>query len=502
MSTPRLGVAAGSRLGARAAAEIGAAGGNSLDACLAATIMAWVAEPFMCSMGGSGFVAVRSSEGTIEVFDGNNTMPQARPTVPGQGLRRIYLARYSNGMYTGTGGGSVAVPGVLAALWEAWQRHGRIEWPALFAPAIEAARTGISMPHTSAYFLSETWEPIWSQYAGARALLGPDGTPLDEGDLLVQAELAESLELVAENGAPALFEGPLGDALVAEVRADDGLLSSEDLAGYRCEIRSPVVSDVFGWRIGSNPPPSVGGAVLVHMLALLEDADPSDPLERMRAIVEAETAALGYRKEAYADPGQVAAGLEEALARTRRRAGSSSTTHTSAADSDGLVCSLTQSNGYGAGLVVHGIFLNNTLGEEELNPRGVHGLAPGSRCHSNMTPTIAASGDLTVGLGSPGADRIVGAVAQTILALALDGRGLADAVRAPRVHLAAKPEGPLLCFEPGLPGEELALSMGYRARPYDAPHMFFGAVQAASVTADGAVEAVHDPRRSGGSVLV
>ena len=129
---------------------------------------------------------------------------------------------------------------------------------------------------------------------------------------------------------------------------------------------------------------------------------------------------------------------------------------------------------------------------------GAHRLTPGSRCHSNMTPTVASGPDRVVGLGSPGADRIVGAVAQTFLRLAIDGLGLADAVAAPRAHLAMKPSGPLLCYERGLPGEDLP----YALRPYAEPHMYFGAVQAASVADDGTVDAAHDPRRSGASTLI
>ncbi|MDQ3646353.1 MAG: gamma-glutamyltransferase [Actinomycetota bacterium] len=503
MSRARLAVAAGSRLAATAAAEIGRSGGNSLDACVAAAVMAWVAEPFMCSLGGSGFITVRDQQGAVRVFDGNNAVPLEAPVEPGQGLRRTFLENYSNGMYTGIGGGSVAVPGVLAALRSAWEAHGALRWEALFSPAIEAAESGIPLPATSAYYLSETWDAIWSVYPEASALLGRDGIPLREGDVIRQPDLAETLRLVATEGPGALFGGELGRAVAGEVQSDGGLMTVDDLVGYRCEVREPVTTDVFGWRVQSNPPPSVGGAVLAHMLALLEGADLSDPLKRMRAIVEAETAALGYRKEAYEDPGEIAAAFHEALERLRRRgAGSASTTHTSTADPEGLVCSLTQSNGYGSGLVVRGVFMNNTLGEEELNPRGAHGLAAGSRCHSNMTPTIATRPGLTVGLGSPGADRIVGAIAQTFLALALDDADLATAVATPRAHLAAKPEGPLLCFEDDLPGVRLAEEMGYRPRPYEGLHMFFGAVQAASCDDAGNIAAVHDPRRSGGSAVI
>jgi gamma-glutamyltranspeptidase/glutathione hydrolase len=231
------------------------------------------------------------------------------------------------------------------------------------------------------------------------------------------------------------------------------------------------------------------------MLAILESAEISDETSRLRAIVEAQSAAMGYRRDRYLEPADVAAAFGEALESLKRR--SAATTHSSAADSSGYACSLTESNGYGSGIVVEGMLMNNTLGEEELNPRGAHRLPPGSRCHSNMAPTIVTGPGRTIALGSPGADRIVPAIAQTILRLA-EGASVADAVGGPRAYLDVRPEGETLCFEPGLPGEEL----DYIPRPYDRLHMFFGGVQAASVSSAGEVDAVHDPRRSGGSAIL
>ena len=494
MSQPRLGIAAGNRLGGEAAVEVARAGGNAVDACLAAAVAAWVAEPFFASMGGSGFVAVGAPDGSVEVFDGNNVVPLR--VADSHGVTRVFLD-YSNGMYTGIGGGSVAVPGILAAVRLAWERHGSIEWRALFPRAIRAAREGIPLPHTSAYYLAITWPPIWSRYEAARAVFGPE-SPRQEGELLVQPELAEALQAVADDGPSVFYEESLARELVDAVAADGGAMSLEDLSSYASEARVPVSTRAFGWRVESNPPPAMGGALLTHMLALLDGAKLNDPVARARALVEAERAAVGYRNERYREPGDVAGSAQRSAGGRRAGSGSPSTTHASAADTDGLVCGVTESNGYGAGLLVHGIMLNNTLGEEELNPLGPAGAPPGARCHSNMAPTVARGSSVTVALGSPGADRIVGAIAQTIVALAVDGLPLRDAVSAPRVHLAMRPEGDLLCYEPGVPAADL----GYPPRPYDDLHMFFGAVQAASVRDDGTVDAAHDPRRSGASALV
>jgi gamma-glutamyltranspeptidase / glutathione hydrolase len=496
-SGSRLAIASGSRLGADAAAVVAGAGGNAVDACLAAAVMAWVAEPCLASLAGGGFIVIRAPDGTVQVFEGNSAMPYSVPDRPGQGIERIYAPDYSDGLRTGVGAGSVAVPGILAAIHSAWEQHGRIEWPALFTAAISAARHGIEFPRTSAYFISATWNELWSLFDSGKTLFAPDGEPLTEGEQLVQGELADTLELIAEKGPDVFYSGEVAHAMTEQIVSEGGFLSVDDFSRYEVQIRLPIVTEAFGWCVESNPPPAVGGAVLTHMLALLEDADLTHPAARLSAIVEAQRAAAGYRKDRYNDPGDVAGALEEALAGLRRPR-SSATTHTSAADSDGYVCSLTESSGYGAGLIVCGVLLNNTLGEEELNPLGIHRLPPGSRCHSNMAPTIASGPDRIVGIGSPGANRIVTAIAQTLIRIAVDGDSLTDALAAPRAHLDPREQGETLCYEPGLPGDQL----GYIPRPYEELHMYFGGVQAASVDSSGEVDAGYDPRRSGACALI
>ncbi|MGH2788929.1 MAG: gamma-glutamyltransferase [Actinomycetota bacterium] len=498
MPSPRLAIAAGNKLGAEAAANVARAGGNAVDACLASAIMAWVAEPSLASLGGSGFIAICAPDGTHEVIDGNAAMPYTSPEYSGQGLERVYFPDYSDGMWTGIGPGSIAIPGVLEGVHAAWTRHGRIEWEALFEDAIRAAREGIPFALTSAYYISTTWDQLWSRYSSARALFEHDGAILKAGDRLVQSDLADSLETIAREGPDVFYGGDIGAQIVSEIAGEGGFLRLDDLRAYRAEIRRPIATHAFGWNVESNPPPAVGGAVLTHMLALMEGADLGDPVQRLKTIVASQRAATGYRKRHYNEPEDIAGALDAELARLQRGLQSPSTTHTSAADADGFVCAFTESAGYSSGLIAAGVLLNNTLGEEELNPLGIHRLSPGSRCHSNMAPTIVTGPHRVVGLGSPGADRIVGAIAQTLVRLAVDDDSLADAIAAPRAHLDQRQQGETLCYEPGLPGDRL----DYLQRPYEELHMYFGGVQGASVDETGAVDAAHDPRRSGASALV
>jgi gamma-glutamyltranspeptidase / glutathione hydrolase len=276
---PRLAVAAGNVLSAQAGANVARAGGNAVDACLASAIMGWVAEPFFASLAGSGFIAIRAPGGVVEIIDGNNTMPHSPPDEPGQGITRVFL-EYSNGMYTGIGGGSVGIPGILAAVRTAWERHGRIEWAALFEDAITVARDGFPFPKTSAYYLSVTWEAIWSQFEEAADVFSDEeGEPLTEGKLMIQSDLADALEEVAHQGPEAFYGGEIGESVVRAITAEGGWLNLGDLRSYAAEVRRPISTDAFGWKIETNPPPAVGGAVLAHMLALLDDVDLHVPVK-------------------------------------------------------------------------------------------------------------------------------------------------------------------------------------------------------------------------------
>jgi gamma-glutamyltranspeptidase/glutathione hydrolase len=227
--------------------------------------------------------------------------------------------------------------------------------------------------------------------------------------------------------------------------------------------------------------------------------------------------ALADRQTAYADAaenGRVAERLtsEEYAKEQRRRifegiegpssdgpsgaAGVANTSHLSCVDADGLAVSITNTMGYGSGLVVPGtgIPLNNALGEPELNPKGFHAVAPGERLISNMSPTVVSSeeGGL-VSLGSPGASRISTAILQTLVNVLDFGMPLEAAVLAPRFHA----EGDLFAYESGVPA---AAPAGFgEMLPFNGPDMFFGGVNAVRHTPQGRFEAAADPRRSGGA---
>jgi gamma-glutamyltranspeptidase/glutathione hydrolase len=224
--------------------------------------------------------------------------------------------------------------------------------------------------------------------------------------------------------------------------------------------------------------------------------------------IEIQRQVLGYRASVHDLSPDLEADGQDLLARTGEHGlsalrGSSSTAHVSAVDADGNACAITMSSGYSSGLCVPGtgILLNNTLGELELNQRGLHALEPGTRLASNMAPTTGrtrrttSGGQRTLAAGSPGADRITTALMLVLGQGCLHGRDLQHAISAPRLHLRLRDDGFVVEYERD---EALAAAVarsGLPAHEYAEPHMYFGGVGAALGTHGGDLMAAGDARR-------
>jgi gamma-glutamyltranspeptidase/glutathione hydrolase len=261
-----------------------------------------------------------------------------------------------------------------------------------------------------------------------------------------------------------------------------------------------------GWEIATNPPPAVGGAVLAAMLLLLGDR-PHGPWteDDIALLARAQQAAIGFRAgtlDVTLDPeGEVDRLLSEVVPGPLRAfVTSPSTTHTSVVDSEGTALSLTLSSGYGSGLVPPGtgIWMNNFLGELELNRRGLHAWPVGRRLPSNMAPTIARREDGTVlAVGSPGADRITTAILQTLIGHIRIGLPLSEAIEHPRLHIAVEDSNATAMYEVGLPVGKVDLPR----RQMPAGSMMFGGVGAARWSPKEEFEVAADGRRAGGTAV-
>lgn len=476
-----LAIAAPSEAAADAAAQVAEAGGNAVDAALAAALTAMVNEVGIVSLSSGGFVTVQPARGEGAAYTVDGWMD-----VPGRGLdddaRRAartwdVSTEYGGGVEVTIGPGSVATHGSVAAFGEVHARDGRLPWRDVVAPATALARGGFRLGKATRYYLDYVRDDIFGWDDASRAALtGPDGG-LTTGDVVVPG-LANALEQVAADPR-AMHIGDLARAISDDVRARGGILGADDLAAYEPVIRPSLTSRVGAWTLATTPPPSVGGVVVTAILRLLDGWSP-DRADASELLVAAQRAVLSHRLEVLDHAADLEASAASYLGGLQVLE-SGSTAHVSAVDRDGLACSVTVSSGYGAGMIAAGtgIWLNNCLGEQELNPRGLHGSAPGTRLLSNMAPTVARHDDgTTLAVGSPGADRITTAVSQ-VVARYVAGAGLQDAVDHPRVHV----------HRAGRPDEDV--------REESEPTMYFGGVGAAVSRPDGSLAAAADPRREG-----
>ena len=503
----RVAVASISPLAAEAGARIADAGGNAVDAAVAAALVSATTAPGMCSLGGAGFALVCPPDGPPEAVDGGFEMP-GRGLAPDRlrGGRIDVHLEYAGGVDTTVGVGSVATPGAPALLSRVAARHGVLPWAELVQPAIEHARRGFPLPAAAQEYLTYAHESIFGWNPDSRAALhDSDGALLPPGSTIQVPHLADSLERLASKGAEDFYRGDLGREVSSYILGLGGILGREDLEAYRAVVRPPIQSVHAGWTVWTNPAPAVGGVVLAAMLRLLEgharETWDDRWVERMARV----QAAVLARREARLDASddlerEAAALLADVEDGDLRVVDSPSTVHTSTVDRAGLACAITLSDGYGSGAMAPGtgLWLNNALGEPELNPHGYHGWPPGHRLISNMAPTVArrANGS-TVVIGSPGADRITTALTQVITNVLDFDMGLQAAVDHARLHVELTREGPRVALEPGLPVGDLP----FATRSFDRPSMFFGGVAAAGWAADGDFELGADARRACGAAI-
>ena len=479
-------VAAGHPATAAAGAQLLRDGGNAVDAAVAAVLTSFVAEPLLTGLGAGGYLLVVPPGGDPVLLD-------FFVEAPGRGLdpadhaplRAVTVDFGDATQVFHAGGASCGTYGTPAGLAAAAAQFGRAPLHELTAPAARLARTGVRVLPMQAYLYALLGE-INALTPAGRARYLPGGAPPREGDLVADPELAEALDRFGADGPAPFYTGDVAAAVVAEVRAQGGLLGAADLAAYEVVRRDPHHVPFRDVTVCTNPPPSAGGVLVGRALVELDRAcGPPD----VPALVAAMAAAERERTPEFL------AGLTGAACAAANRLGS--TTHVSVLDADGWACAVTCSNGEGSGVVVPGtgVHLNNVLGEEDLSPLGFHTQPPGTRLPSMMAPTVVLrDGAAQLVVGSAGSNRIRSALLQVIVNVVDRGMAAQQAVDAPRVHYA--PEG--LYAEPELPASELAAT-GLPLLPFRDRNLFFGGCQAvARDPATGELTGGADPRRGGG----
>jgi gamma-glutamyltranspeptidase/glutathione hydrolase len=449
-------IAAGHRLTAEAGADVLRAGGNAVDAAVAAAAVAWVCESPLTGPGGGGFLLFHeTASGRTRLLDFFVAVP-ARPAGREELLELAVDFDGDTQQLFHTGPAAVAVPGTACGLWEAHRRFGSLPWAELLAPAARLAREGVILTEQQAY-LHAILDPLLRHSPEGDLLYGP-GRAVDVGERFAAPELGATIELLAAEGGGVLYRGELAEKIVDHVP-----LTLDDLARYEVLEREPLAVRYRAGEFRTNPPPASGGRLLAVGLEALGDAEPT-PLAVARAM-EAQEAA--------------------------RAPGVGGTTHISVVDAAGDAVSLSSSLGSGSGVVVPGtgIHLNNMLGEADL----VAEAAPGERLTSMMAPSLLLrEGRPWLVVGSAGSVRLRGAILQVVANVAGRGLPVREAVDAPRLHVE---EGVAHCEDPAA-ADELEAA-GYPVVRWRERNLFFGGVAAVEVLPDGSLAAAGDPRRGG-----
>jgi gamma-glutamyltranspeptidase/glutathione hydrolase len=448
-------------LASAAGAEMLAAGGNAVDAAVAALFALTVVEPMMVGIFGAGHAQLRLADGLHTVIDGYTTAPAAaRPDMyrPVSDVWPDYLE--AEGRESSVGLRAVGVPGTLATWCEMLTRFGALDLETVTAPAIRHAERGFRVTGYLAECLVEAREDLARFPASARVFL-PGGTPLRRGELLVQGDYADTLRTIAAAGPPVLYGGALGARVAEHMAREGGLITLADLQRYRTIERSPVRGTYRGFDVAGCPPPTGGGIHLIQILNMLEGCDVAGlgfgTVDGIHLLAEALKIAFADREAATGDPAFVEVPVARLIARdyaaTRRAeidmtkagapaaavaAGSPNTTHVTVADADGNVVAATQTINslFGSRAMVPGtgILLNNTMALFDPHPGHVLSVAPGKRMTSSMAPTILLrDGRPVLALGLPGGMRIFASVLQAIVNVVDHGMSLQEAVEAPRV---------------------------------------------------------------------
>jgi gamma-glutamyltranspeptidase/glutathione hydrolase len=507
------------------------AGGNALDAVIACALTQGVVDPAMCGLGGLGSLQIFDpGSGRNLVFDGLSTCPAAATPDMWQGIFERECSDGYGYVLAGNvnelGHAAVTTPGIVRVFGEAHHAFGRLPWAELFGPAVGFAEEGwIIRPHVASMFaLNEVGVgrlPYIRKLAltpdGRQLYLRPDGTPKKLGDGVRNPDLAGTLRGLARDGAESFYTGEIARRIADDMAQGGGLMTLSDLAGYKTQRKAPLTIDYRGRTIATPPPPA-GGIYVAQILRVLERFDLTaldhNGADYIAILAEAMKIAGGDKDRFIGDPDFVAPPLDRLLSdayadtcATRIRGGvktplarvtgdSKHTTTVSCIDADGMVATLTHTNGVPSGVIPPGLgfMLNGAMNWYDPRPGHAGSIAPGKRRFSSMTPTIVfEDGKPVFTLGAPGGAWIGPAIVQVLLNVLDWGMPIAEAVSAPRFSATSDaidisnriPRN----VQKGLEARGYAVQRSPLSYPFAAPH---------GITCwDGVLEGGADPQRDG-----
>lgn len=517
------------------------AGGSAVDAAIAVSYTLGVVEPYTSGIGGGGFMTI------YDAASGKVTMLDFREMAPSDATADMYLddngeiAYYADedgNAFTGVysrlnrmGGLAVAVPGQVAGLEYALSNFGsgtftRAE---LMADAISYAREGWLVTPTMYNSTQDEYKQIAGMEDIASYYLDEYKFPYDINATVINNDLADTLELIAQGGSDAFYSGPVAEAIADAVKQYGGLLTLEDLANYTVAVREPLVSTYRDYTIYALPPSSSGGTHLLEILNILENYDMSsldvNNAEYVHLFAEAMKIAFADKDAYMADTAFAEVPLEELTSKEYAAARAAqfsdgngsydagelhqehgSTTSFSVVDAKGNMVTCTQTIGdfYGSKVAVagYGFILNDEMYDFDTDPESVNCAEGGKRPLSSMAPTVVLypDGSPYVTIGTPGGTRIFSVIAQVIERMIDFDLDIQQAIEAVRIFnsdaesLAYESEGAYPLSDEDLAALE---GSGYVLNPKDKYDLYFGGVQGIAIMKDGTIRAGADPRRSG-----
>jgi gamma-glutamyltranspeptidase/glutathione hydrolase len=529
-------VATTHEVASRVGVEVLERGGNAVDAAVAVALALAVVYPVAGNLGGGGFMLVRLKDGRATAID-------YREMAPAAAHRDMYLDAKGElipGAST-VGYRAAGVPGTPAGLALALEKYGTMKWADLVEPARRLAAEGYQVDARDVRFFAGEAENL-SKFPESRRIFLRDGDPYKEGEILRQADLAATLARLQKTGPREFYEGETARLIAADMKANGGLITLEDLKGYEAKEREPLRATYRGHEIVTMPPPSSGGIALIQMLQILERFDLVEAgfgssqavhyqVEAMRRafadraeylgdadFVKVPVTGLTSRK--YAD--ELAAAIDPKRASTSEavRAGnparyeSEQTTHFTIVDRDGNVVSntYTLNLGFGSAVVAKGtgVLLNNEMDDFAAKPgtpnafglvqKENNAVAPRKRPLSSMTPTIVLKdGAPYFAVGSPGGPTIINTVLQVIVNVVDFGMDIQEAVDAPRVHHQWLPDQ--IVYEPyGMPADVRDALRARGHRLADSPR-YMGDAQAVMLEPKTGMRlGASDPRQAGRAI--
>ena len=503
-------VASQHELASKIGAEIMKKGGNAVDAAIAVGLALAVVYPEAGNIGGGGFMLIRKADGTSYALD-------YREMAPAAANRDIFVdkdGKLINGEGSSTTGYRASgVPGTLAGFDLAFKKYGsgKIRWRDLVEPARALAQNGYVLSHRLAELL-KAYKGNLSKYPDSNRIFLRDGKYYGEGEVFRQPDLAATLGRVQTLGAGEFYTGKTAQLIAADMKANNGLITLDDLKNYKAKERKPLTGTYRGYPIITMPPPSSGGIVMLQVLNMLEGFDirsmQYNSAARYHLVAEAMRRAFADRAEFMGDPDfanvPTASLIDKEYGKSRaatidpKRASNSKdighgtviggepmeTTHYTVVDPQGTVVTNTYTINdlYGSAVTAKGtgVLLNDEMDDFAARPGkpNMFGLIqgernsvqPGKRPLSSMTPTIVLrkDGSLWFALGARGGPRIISAVTQSVINVIDHDMNIQAAIDAPRIHHQWFPDE--LMYEPfGMSPDTLAVltSYGhkYAARP-------------------------------------